>query len=104
MFVPSGKLQDFKNFLLQDPETVARIADLRHRVEAFARPFPMPGFPDHQASPPGAAAPQQPGGSQLADVCTVKMEKCHGGEMWMVPENWNDSSTFSQSDLCIHIF
>uniref|UniRef100_A0A3B4G9N3 Serine hydroxymethyltransferase n=1 Tax=Pundamilia nyererei TaxID=303518 RepID=A0A3B4G9N3_9CICH len=40
-------LQDFKNFLLQDPETVARIADLRHRVEAFARPFPMPGFSDH---------------------------------------------------------
>uniref|UniRef100_A0AAQ5Y1S4 Serine hydroxymethyltransferase n=1 Tax=Amphiprion ocellaris TaxID=80972 RepID=A0AAQ5Y1S4_AMPOC len=43
----TGKLQDFKNFLLQDPETVARIADLRHRVEAFARPFPMPGFHDH---------------------------------------------------------
>uniref|UniRef100_A0A3Q3J813 Serine hydroxymethyltransferase n=1 Tax=Monopterus albus TaxID=43700 RepID=A0A3Q3J813_MONAL len=43
----TGKLQDFKDFLLQDPETVARIADLRHRVEAFARPFPMPGFPDH---------------------------------------------------------
>uniref|UniRef100_A0A3Q2VWR4 Serine hydroxymethyltransferase n=1 Tax=Haplochromis burtoni TaxID=8153 RepID=A0A3Q2VWR4_HAPBU len=43
----TGKLQDFKNFLLQDPETVARIADLRHRVEAFARPFPMPGFSDH---------------------------------------------------------
>lgn len=43
----AGKLQDFKNFLLQDPETVARIADLRHRVEAFARPFPMPGFADH---------------------------------------------------------
>uniref|UniRef100_A0A667YCE0 Serine hydroxymethyltransferase n=1 Tax=Myripristis murdjan TaxID=586833 RepID=A0A667YCE0_9TELE len=43
----TAKLQDFKNFLLQDPETVARIADLRHRVEAFARPFPMPGFHDH---------------------------------------------------------
>ncbi|XP_040059896.1 serine hydroxymethyltransferase, mitochondrial [Gasterosteus aculeatus] len=43
----TGKLQDFKDFLLQDPETVARIADLRHRVEAFARPFPMPGFHDH---------------------------------------------------------
>lgn len=43
----AGKLQDFKNFLLQDPETVARIANLRHRVEAFARPFPMPGFLDH---------------------------------------------------------
>ncbi|XP_054640656.1 serine hydroxymethyltransferase, mitochondrial isoform X2 [Dunckerocampus dactyliophorus] len=43
----TGKLQDFKNFLLEDPETVARIAGLRHRVEAFARPFPMPGFHDH---------------------------------------------------------
>lgn len=43
----TAKLQDFKNFLLQDPETVARIAELRHRVEAFARPFPMPGFHDH---------------------------------------------------------
>uniref|UniRef100_H3CNM2 Serine hydroxymethyltransferase n=1 Tax=Tetraodon nigroviridis TaxID=99883 RepID=H3CNM2_TETNG len=43
----TGKLQEFKNFLVQDPETVARIADLRHRVEAFARPFPMPGFRDH---------------------------------------------------------
>lgn len=41
-----GKLQDFKNFLVEDPETVARMADLRHRVEAFARPFPMPGFQD----------------------------------------------------------
>ncbi|KAM6977163.1 serine hydroxymethyltransferase, mitochondrial [Aplochiton taeniatus] len=43
----TGKLQEFKSFLLQDPETVARIADLRRRVEAFARPFPMPGFEDH---------------------------------------------------------
>ncbi|XP_076870419.1 serine hydroxymethyltransferase, mitochondrial [Brachyhypopomus gauderio] len=41
------KLADFKSFLLEDPETVARLADLRLRVEAFARPFPMPGFPDH---------------------------------------------------------
>lgn len=46
-FSTAGKLQDFKSFLLQDPETVARIADLRLRVEAFARPFPMPGFHDH---------------------------------------------------------
>uniref|UniRef100_A0A6Q2XUT3 Serine hydroxymethyltransferase n=1 Tax=Esox lucius TaxID=8010 RepID=A0A6Q2XUT3_ESOLU len=43
----TGKLADFKNFLLEDPETVARMADLRKRVEAFARPFPMPGFNDH---------------------------------------------------------
>ncbi|XP_048877777.1 serine hydroxymethyltransferase, mitochondrial [Brienomyrus brachyistius] len=41
------KLQDFKSYLLEDPETVAKIADLRQRVEAFARPFPMPGFLDH---------------------------------------------------------
>uniref|UniRef100_A0A8C6WLL4 Serine hydroxymethyltransferase n=1 Tax=Neogobius melanostomus TaxID=47308 RepID=A0A8C6WLL4_9GOBI len=43
----TAKLQDFKNFLLEDPETVSRIAHLRQRVEAFARPFPMPGFHDH---------------------------------------------------------
>ncbi|XP_046881947.1 LOW QUALITY PROTEIN: serine hydroxymethyltransferase, mitochondrial [Hypomesus transpacificus] len=43
----TGKLQEFKSFLLQDPETVARMADLRTRVEAFARPLPMPGFHDH---------------------------------------------------------
>uniref|UniRef100_A0A4W5JWZ3 Serine hydroxymethyltransferase n=1 Tax=Hucho hucho TaxID=62062 RepID=A0A4W5JWZ3_9TELE len=43
----TGKLADFKNFLLEDPETVARMAELRKRVEAFARPFPMPGFKDH---------------------------------------------------------
>lgn len=38
------KLQDFKNFLLEDKETVERIANLRQRVEKFARAFPMPGF------------------------------------------------------------
>ncbi|XP_016359395.1 serine hydroxymethyltransferase, mitochondrial-like [Sinocyclocheilus anshuiensis] len=41
------KLSDFKSFLLEDSETASRIADLRRRVEAFARPFPMPGFHDH---------------------------------------------------------
>ncbi|KTG42810.1 hypothetical protein cypCar_00045278, partial [Cyprinus carpio] len=41
------KLSDFKSFLLEDSETASRIADLRRRVEAFARPFPMPGFTDH---------------------------------------------------------
>lgn len=44
---PSEKLADFKSFLLEDAETASRIADLRLRVEAFARPFPMPGFHDH---------------------------------------------------------
>uniref|UniRef100_A0A8C9TU25 glycine hydroxymethyltransferase n=1 Tax=Scleropages formosus TaxID=113540 RepID=A0A8C9TU25_SCLFO len=43
----TGKLQEFKSFLLEDRETMAKIADLRQRVEAFARPFPMPGFLDH---------------------------------------------------------
>uniref|UniRef100_A0A672NSH2 glycine hydroxymethyltransferase n=1 Tax=Sinocyclocheilus grahami TaxID=75366 RepID=A0A672NSH2_SINGR len=41
------KLSDFKSFLLEDSETASRIADLRQSVEAFARPFPMPGFHDH---------------------------------------------------------
>ncbi|XP_041095199.1 serine hydroxymethyltransferase, mitochondrial-like [Polyodon spathula] len=43
----TAKLQDFKNFLLSDSETVSRIAGLRQRVEKFARQFPMPGFQDH---------------------------------------------------------
>ncbi|XP_026222648.1 serine hydroxymethyltransferase, mitochondrial-like isoform X2 [Anabas testudineus] len=43
----TGNLASFKSFLLQDPETVSRIAELRQRVELFARPFPMPGFTDH---------------------------------------------------------
>ncbi|XP_054253069.1 serine hydroxymethyltransferase, mitochondrial [Indicator indicator] len=43
----TSKLQDFKSFLLQDPETQQRLAQLRQRVETFARGFPMPGFSDH---------------------------------------------------------
>ena len=43
---PPGKLQEFKTFLLQDAETQRRLADLRQRVETFARAFPMPGFSD----------------------------------------------------------
>uniref|UniRef100_A0A8C8C1V6 Serine hydroxymethyltransferase n=1 Tax=Oncorhynchus tshawytscha TaxID=74940 RepID=A0A8C8C1V6_ONCTS len=43
----TGKLAAFNNFLLEDPETVSRMAELKKRVEAFARPFPMPGFEDH---------------------------------------------------------
>lgn len=42
-----GNLSSFKAFLLDDPETVSRIAELRQRVELFSRPFPMPGFTDH---------------------------------------------------------
>lgn len=42
-----AKLQDFKSFLLSDPETRQRLADLRQRVEQFARAFPMPGFDEH---------------------------------------------------------
>uniref|UniRef100_A0A4W6BTK7 glycine hydroxymethyltransferase n=1 Tax=Lates calcarifer TaxID=8187 RepID=A0A4W6BTK7_LATCA len=43
----TGNLASFKSFLLEDPETVSRIAELRQRVELFSRPFPMPGFTDH---------------------------------------------------------
>ncbi|XP_058413842.1 serine hydroxymethyltransferase, mitochondrial isoform X1 [Diceros bicornis minor] len=43
----TAKLQDFKSFLLKDPETSHRLADLRQRVEQFARAFPMPGFDEH---------------------------------------------------------
>uniref|UniRef100_A0A5F9DNV4 Serine hydroxymethyltransferase n=1 Tax=Oryctolagus cuniculus TaxID=9986 RepID=A0A5F9DNV4_RABIT len=43
----TAKLQDFKSFLLKDPETSQRLADLRRRVQQFARAFPMPGFPEH---------------------------------------------------------
>ncbi|ETE71785.1 Serine hydroxymethyltransferase, mitochondrial [Ophiophagus hannah] len=40
----TSKLQDFKSFLLSDPETKQRLSGLRQRVETFARAFPMPGF------------------------------------------------------------
>lgn len=40
----TAKLQDFKSFLLNDPETSQRLANLRQQVEQFARGFPMPGF------------------------------------------------------------
>ncbi|XP_042306164.1 serine hydroxymethyltransferase, mitochondrial [Sceloporus undulatus] len=40
----TSKLQDFKSFLLADPETKQKLSDLRQRVETFARAFPMPGF------------------------------------------------------------
>ncbi|XP_030052502.1 serine hydroxymethyltransferase, mitochondrial isoform X2 [Microcaecilia unicolor] len=43
----TAKVQDFKNFLLEDQETVQRLTELRQRVEKFARSFPMPGFQDH---------------------------------------------------------
>ncbi|XP_063111066.1 serine hydroxymethyltransferase, mitochondrial isoform X2 [Cavia porcellus] len=43
----TAKLQDFKSFLLKDPETIQRLANLRQRVEQFARAFPMPGFDEH---------------------------------------------------------
>uniref|UniRef100_A0A665UHY3 glycine hydroxymethyltransferase n=1 Tax=Echeneis naucrates TaxID=173247 RepID=A0A665UHY3_ECHNA len=43
----TGNLASFKSFLLEDPETVSRISDLRQRVELFSRSFPMPGFTDH---------------------------------------------------------
>ena len=42
----TAKLQDFKSFLLKDPETSQRLANLRQQVERFARAFPMPLFYD----------------------------------------------------------
>uniref|UniRef100_G1S6F5 Serine hydroxymethyltransferase n=1 Tax=Nomascus leucogenys TaxID=61853 RepID=G1S6F5_NOMLE len=46
----TAKLQDFKSFLLKDSETSQRLADLRQRVEQFARAFPMPGFDEHEGT------------------------------------------------------
>jgi len=44
----SGKgLKAFKAFVLEDEEAVAKIADLRSRVEAFASKFRMPGYDNH---------------------------------------------------------
>jgi glycine hydroxymethyltransferase len=39
-----GKLKDFREVVLNDEDIVPRIADLKTRVEAFARSFSMPGF------------------------------------------------------------
>ena len=43
----TNKLADFQAFLLGDAATQQRLAELRQRVESFARAFPMPGFSDH---------------------------------------------------------
>lgn len=40
----TNKLADFQAFLLGDAATQQRLAELRQRVESFARAFPMPGF------------------------------------------------------------
>nr|CAB3266059.1 serine hydroxymethyltransferase, mitochondrial [Phallusia mammillata] len=40
------KIADFKQFIKNDSETVAKIAELRADVEKFARSLPMPGFLD----------------------------------------------------------
>lgn len=36
----------FKEFLMKDSAALAKIEDLRVRVEEFAKKFPMPGFDD----------------------------------------------------------
>ena len=38
--------QGFKEFVVKDAVTAAKIAELRERVEAFSRRFSMPGFDD----------------------------------------------------------
>lgn len=38
------KLADYKKFLDTDPETIEKLAQLRNKVESFAKKFPMPGF------------------------------------------------------------
>lgn len=40
----TDKLKDFRANLLEDPETIKQIAELRAEVEKFARQFPMPGL------------------------------------------------------------
>ena len=41
------KLRDFAALLDQDEELRAKCAELKGRVNEFARAFPMPGFEDH---------------------------------------------------------
>ena len=38
--------QAYKEFLVKDAATAARIAELREKVEAFSKRYPMPGFED----------------------------------------------------------
>ena len=47
VFLPSETMKDFKSFVLEDSAITAEIAELRDRVEQFARTFPMPGFENH---------------------------------------------------------
>jgi len=43
----TDKLKDFKDFLDNDKDTIAKLKALREKVEAFASKFPMPGFETH---------------------------------------------------------
>lgn len=38
------KLKDFKEFLIEDKETIQSLDALREKVQTFARKFPMPGY------------------------------------------------------------
>ena len=47
---PEGKaptFKVFKQFVSNDNAAVAKISELRGRVEAYAREYPMPGFDKH---------------------------------------------------------
>lgn len=37
----------FKEFVVSDAATIAKIDELRGRVEEFAKKFPIPGFDEH---------------------------------------------------------
>ncbi len=47
---PEGKsptFKVFKEYVNTDQETVAKIQDLRSRVESYSKEYPMPGFDKH---------------------------------------------------------
>jgi glycine hydroxymethyltransferase len=45
--VSGPKLVDFKRVLKEDNTISQKVNELREKVEAFSRTFPMPGYPDY---------------------------------------------------------
>ena len=39
-------MQGFKEFIVKDAATAAKIAEMKAKVEEFSKRFPMPGFDD----------------------------------------------------------